>query len=239
LSNLYSNIARYDLQPKWISDNPSECQVTHTCIWLTTYDNLIRWTGHKPKHIVITDDHNEISTFGYKKLFVNTESPDLGIGNGSNRQFWGTFDYKHSVTLSDTSVFASYGVLDDRTIGDWWTTIEVSVYRKEMVTRFTNWIKEKKDINAFKYPKPGVIAGKRHAILIQRGKENRILNNIEFDVLKFEKNKYIYLGGEMWGLVKKENQHYFILGGPETSDNYLKYKNTRFLILICTSLEKR
>ncbi len=239
LSNLYSNIARYDLQPKWISDNPSECLTKQACVWLTTYDNFLKWTGHKPKYVVITDDSKNISRLGYKKVFVNTESTHLGIGEGSNRQFWGTSDSKHSITLDGTSIFASYGVLDDHTIGNWWATIEVSLYRKEMITRFVDWIKEKRDINLFQYPKLGVIAGKRSAVLMQHGKENRSLNNIDFYVLEFGKNKYIYLGGEMWGLLNKENQSYFILGGPETSDNYLKYKNTRFLISINTKEKKK
>ena len=36
----------------------------------------------------------------------------------------------------------------------------------------------------------------------------------------------------MWGLLYKDNQKYFVVCGPETSDNYLKYKNNRFLISI-------
>lgn len=232
LSNLYSNIARFDLQPKWISEGPSRCSANQTCIWLTTYENYSNWKGKKPTHIIIIDDHEDISRLGYKRTFANAESTFLGLGEGSNRQLWITSDSKHSIVLPKTLIFASDGVLDDYTIGNWWATIEVSLYRKEMIKRFISWIRTKEEINLFQYPKLGVVSGKKKAIIIQSGKEDKELKNVDFNILEFEKNKYVYLGGEMWGVLHKEKQNYFIVGGPETSDNYLKYRDLRFLISI-------
>lgn len=232
LSNLYSNIARYDLQPMWISENPSRCSTNQTCIWLTTYENYNKWNGYKPTHIVVIDDHEDISKLGYKRIFVNTEVTSLGLSESSNRELWVTSDSKHSIVFPETTIFTSDGVLDDYTIGNWWAAIEVSLYRKEMIKRFIDWIRKKEEINLFHYPKSGIVPGKKRAILIQSGKEDKELRNVDFDVLEYEKKKYVYLGGEMWGIFHKEGQKYFIVGGPETSDNYLKHRDFRFLISI-------
>ena len=232
LSNLYSNIPRYGLQPKWVSDYPPKDLSKQTSVWFTTYDNFIKRVNLNPKYIVIIDNSENISKLGYKISPVRTEPAFLDIAEGFNRRHWITSDAKHTIKTKESSIFTSYGVLDDRTIGNWWTTIDVSYYRKKMITSFIYWIKEGQEIISFQYPKAGIIKGNKNAILMQSGKDDELLRNVDFSFMESGKIKYIYLGGEMWGILNVENGKYFILGGPETSDNYYKYKNARYLILI-------
>jgi len=232
LSNLYSNIARYDLQPNWISGNPSKCLPKQNCIWVTTSKTFTSWKGYKPKRIVLIDDYKDMEKLGYKRTYVETGPAFLDIATDFNRRHWIHPTSKHTFILDGSYIFASDGVLDDRTIGNWWAGIEVSLYRKEMMKKFIAWITEGTEIAAFQYPKLGVVEGRKSARLVQSGKENKSLEKIDFNLLEYGKDEYIYLGGEMWGLFNKNQDGNFIVGGPETSDNYLKYKNSRFLISI-------
>ena len=148
-----------------------------------------------------------------------------------NRHTWVLSNLSYTTMLKSSYVFSSYGVINDIVMGDWWATTDVSPYRKEMAKRFTDWIKYQHNIISYQYPQIGISKGNKKMILTQKIGPTKTPHSIRIIPFEYEKQKYAYLGGELWGIFSKTGNKISIIGEPETSDNYLKYAKNRFLFL--------
>lgn len=230
ISNLYSNLARFDLHPDWKGEEPTGCSPDEKCIWFTTSDEFNSWNGNIPKFIVLVDDSNKLTKLGYEKRIISTVKNVVGLPEYSgNRYTWVLSNSAHTMTIRSSQIFSSFGVIDDIVLGNWWTSTDVSPYRKEMVNRFSNWIKYRHDISSYHYPPVGIRKGNKNMIMTQKEGGTTSLNNIDVVPFEYNRKKYVYLGGELWGTIKQEDNEINIIGGPETSDNYLRNKKNRFL----------
>ena len=95
-----------------------------------------------------------------------------------------------------------------------------------MLNEWFDWLIRKDDISKFDYPGIGIKAGEEDWLIKF---ENRDYITIKITVNPYEKNQnYVYLGSGIWALHEKNIDGEFLLGGIETSDNYLKSSNVRW-----------
>ena len=233
VSNLYSNLSRFDLFPDWLGEEPSPCNAGEVCVWFTTFDKFRIWKGYRPEFIVILDDTNELASLGFtKKSMAQEKNVILIPENASNRSVWVTSNNSYTKVIGSSQIFVAANVVDDNVLGDWWTNIDVSPYRKEMIRRFSDWLKYKKEISAYEYPKPGIHDGVKTIRMDLTGGEFLRLKKIDMVPITYDKQKYVYLGGELWGIVSIKDNETSVMGGPETSDNFQKYKKKRFVFSV-------
>jgi hypothetical protein len=95
-----------------------------------------------------------------------------------------------------------------------------------MLNEWFEWLINRNDISAFVYPRIGIEPGKKDWLIRIDTKD---LQKRKFLVHPYEKDQnYTYLGSGIWALYENNLSGEFLLGGPETSDNYLRSGETRW-----------
>lgn len=231
VSNLYSNLPRFGIYPEWNSEKPDKCEQYEKCVWFVSYRDFQQNTATIPEFVIVVDNNDGLKKLGYVPRLPFRDKNQLGIGNDERiRDVW-HFNNSYSISKGDYRLFAANNVVTDNAVGDWWATTDVSPYRKAMIESFANWIVFKRDIKLFQYPTPGIVHGLRNYKIIKKSGKNIFFRDIDFVPYEYDSN-YVYLGGGLWGLIKLDTEgRPFLISGPETSDNYLKYGRNRILIV--------
>jgi len=231
ISNLYSNLPRFGIYPEWKSTTPPKGIKGDRALWFTTYETFLKRQSDLPLYTVIVNDSSGIAQQGYSRISADKSKNMIGIkSNKPNRYVWILPDLQHTKKIGSNNIFINSNVLNDIAIGNWWGSIDVSPYRKEMIKRFTEWIKYQTPITRYSYPMVGIRAG-QHDL---RGVDNEgniyVNSKTNIHISNYGDIQYVYLGSELWGIYLKEGNKELIIGGPETSDNSYKYNDVRFFL---------
>ena len=117
-------------------------------------------------------------------------------------------------------MFASYGILNDRFIGNWWINNEISPYRRYVLSSFYNWLTKDVEIKPYKYPTLGLITDKGPGNLWRFKTETEMEKILYLDV-RPDAHSFVYCGSGIWALYSSNEVSEFLLGGPELSDDLL------------------
>ena len=231
-SSAYSHIARSGLYPQYIGSEPKN-QVLNKSIWITSWDKVLNLDSKIFKSlwgIVIIDIDERMRDIGFNEICVDDETSSI-FGEffkpeNQPRRMLVSSNSTHTILYNGVPIFAAYGVVTDRYIGDWWITTNVSPYRLYMLNEWFEWLINRNDISAFVYPRIGIEPGKKDWLIRIDTKD---LQKRKFLVHPYEKDQnYTYLGSGIWALYENNLSGEFLLGGPETSDNYLRSGETRW-----------
>lgn len=108
--------------------------------------------------------------------------------------------------------------LSDYFLGSWWTTLDISPYRKEMFQSFAKWVKDGAPIAEYRYPTISLKPGIKSLKLINEKGAEKILNYSEIKIYTINNVEYVYLQNQIWGLVVKDKGKTYIIGGPSLND---------------------
>ncbi len=223
-STLYSNIARSGIYPHYIGKTIISPPKTKTLL-ISNYDDLIKI---KPSifndrlYVIITDLIPDENIFFFRKKQVpyeyNRHLNELLNVKNNDRIFY-EIEMKHSIEHNNFNVLASYGVYNDRFLGNWWINYDISPFKKIMLERFYKWLKVGKAIEVYNYPSIGISENnrkKRWKVKNTEGNEK----TIEFN-LNIKDNGFVYCGSGYWAIIDKDNieNKIYLLGAPELSDN--------------------
>ena len=231
-SSAYSHIARSGLHPLYKGDKPKN-PVLNRSIWITSWDKVLNLDSKIFKSlwgVIIVDLDKNMSDIGFNEICVDDKISSVFTEffkpEKQPRRMLVSSNSTHTILYNEVSIFAAYGVITDRYFGDWWITTNVSPYRLYMLNEWFEWLINKNDISAFVYPRIGIEQGKKDWLVrfdtkdIQKGK---------FLVHPYKKDQnYVYLGSGVWALYENSLSGEILLGGPETSDNYLRSGETRW-----------
>lgn len=231
-SSAYSHIARCGLWPLYRGERPGR-SVESRSIWIAPWREISKAdcsTLGSVCRIVVNDKIPHGNGIGFEPVYVGDGIAHplngyLGIGSQMRQQFV-TKGNKHTMVRCATSIFAANGVMTDRYFGDWWVTTEISPYRTFMLKEFFNWLIAGKAISRFVYPDAGVGSGDKEWLIRvdsgRHGTEKMLVRPFEED------KRFVYLGAGIWSLYEETSEGSFLLGGPETSDDWLITRNTRW-----------
>jgi hypothetical protein len=231
-SSAYSHIARSGLYPLYKGNEPKN-QVFNRSIWITSWDKVLNLDSKIFKSlwgvIIVALDKN-MHDIGFNKVCVDDDMSSIFTEffkpENQPRRMLVSSNLTHTILYNGVPIFAAYGVITDRYFGDWWIATNVSPYRLYMLNEWFEWLINRNDISAFVYPRIGIEPGKKDWLIRIDTKD---LQKRKFLVHPYEKDQnYTYLGSGIWALYENNLSGEFLLGGPETSDNYLRSGETRW-----------
>lgn len=237
ISNFYSNLARYGIYPYFVDQKIDSVEVNDTSLLITTWESFSSFKKSdllKIDNIIIVDKHQIAENYGFRLTSASVNESVLGLFPlkcENQRQVYVNNQNQHTKTIHGTKIFAAYGLINDRFFGDWWAVTEVSPYRKYLLYAATEWLKQGIPINKYHYPDPifttGNITGEYHDSF----GNSKEITGIELKLKILEKNSSIvYLGSGLWGIYQRKEDVLYIMGGPETSDDYERTGNMRWFI---------
>ncbi len=232
LSSAYSHIARSGLYPLYMGEKPKK-PVLNKSIWITSWDEALLIDSKIYKSlwgIVIINLDEKLGDIGFKEICVDDEMSNIFEEffnpKSQARRMLVTNNSTHTLIYNGVSIFAAHGVITDRYFGDWWITTNVSPYRLYMLNEWFEWLINKNDISMFAYPRIGIEAGEKNWVIRFNTKD---LQKRKLLVQPYGKNQnYVYVGSGIWALYENNIDGEFLLGGSETSDNYLKSGEIRW-----------
>lgn len=232
LSSAYSHIARYGLYPLYMGKKPKK-PVINKSIWVTSLDKALSIDSKIYKSlwgIIIINLDKKMKNIGFNEISMDDNISnifkELFEPKSQSRRMLVTDNSTHTLIYNGVSIFAAHGVITDRYLGDWWITTNVSPYRQYILREWYDWLINKKDISKFIYPSVGIESG-MNDWFIKVEKKN--FTKKKMSVQPYEKNQnYVYIGSGIWALYEKNIDGEFLLGGTETSDDYLKSGNIRW-----------
>ena len=231
-SSAYSHIARSGLYPLYKGNVPKS-PVLNRSILISSWDDVLSLDSNIYKSlwgIIVVDLNSDMQDIGFNETSVsdNISSPfaEFFKPESRARTMLVTHNMTHTKHYKGVPVFAASGVLTDMCFGDWWITTKVSPYRLYILNEWFDWLISKNEISAFVYPRIGIDVGGKDW-LIRCGKND--LQKKKFSVYPYEENQdYVYLGSGIWALYENSLDGEFLMGGPETSDNYLRSGEIRW-----------
>ena len=231
-SSAYSHIARCGLYPFYMGEKPKR-PVLNKSIWITSWDKVLSIDSkiyNSLWGIIIMNLDDNIQNVDFNEICIDDDINDVFKEffnpESQTRRMLVTDKFTHTLIYNGVSIFAAHGVITDRYFGDWWITTNISPYRLFMLNEWFDWLIRKDDISKFDYPRIGIKAGEEDWLIKF---ENKDYIRIKMTVDPYEKNQnYVYLGSGIWALYEKNIDGKFLLGGIETSDNYLKSSNVRW-----------
>ena len=169
------------------------------------------------------DEIPEVNIFGFKKKTftyeTNSAFNDFMRIQPFERNYY-TNGNLHTLSWKNISVFASYGILNDRFIGNWWINNEISPYRRYVLSSLYNWLTKDVEIKPYKYPTLGLITAKGPGNLWRFKTETEMEKILYLDV-RPDAHSFVYCGSGIWALYSSTEANEFLLGGPELSDDLL------------------
>jgi hypothetical protein len=231
-SSAYSHIARFGLYPLYKGNEPKN-PVQNRSIWITSWEKMLELDTKIYKSlwgVIIVDLNKNMHDIGFNEVCaddnVSSVFTEIFKSESHVRRMLVTNNSTHTVLYNGVPIFAAYGVMTDRYFGDWWITTNVSPYRLHMLSELSEWLINKKEISAFVYPCIGIEQGQKDWLI---GIDKKDLQKRKFLVHPYRKDqRYVYFGSGIWALYGNSPSGEFLLGGPETSDNYLKNGETRW-----------
>jgi hypothetical protein len=124
---------------------------------------------------------------------------------------------KDSLSATQDIVYAN-PCFSDYYLGTWWTSLEISPFRKVMSEEFSEWLSNDEKIDEFKYPPVSIKPGSKELQLKnERSKIKKILYS-RIVTYHFKGQEYVYFGQGIWGIVVEKNNKTYFLGGPSLND---------------------
>ena len=224
-STAYSDIARSGLYP-FYRGSKIISKSRQPSLLITTYDdfiyNLSNKVGEKTK-VIILDQIPDENIFGFKeKTFsykINSAFNKFVRVQPFERNYY-THENLHTMSWKNISILASYGILNDRFIGNWWINNDISPYRHYMLSSFYKWLTKNVEIKPYKYPPLGLIPDKGKKNLWHFKTETAISKSLYLYVHP-NSQSFVYCGSGIWALYSSTDANEFLLGGPELSDDLL------------------
>ena len=238
LSAVYSNLARKPIYPVWRGEKP-DAKTINKSVWFATSSDFMKASKKQLESVnkvVIIDDPEKILQ-GYEKKIVQTGKtvlPELTGPIHSRYNFLGKNSNCYNFNVKSTEVVVAYNMLTDPFMGNWWNSIQVSPYRKEMMNRFSDWLVKDIPFVAYVYPNAKVNNDKFNVLLRKTGKEPLQIENVALEYITYQDEKYVYLGDSVWALSVDEKGKEYLLIGPETCDDYSVLGKNRSVIEIST-----
>jgi len=236
-SFLFSNLARFGIRPIWRGICPPKSS-GQKILWLVDSSDYEPFMHENNKNIYVIFTNVPYGKINFKltpytlKLAKNHFIP---VYNQENRTIYLNKDKKLNGKAYDMNIFCGTNVVTDNVLGDWWSSIDVSPYKKETLKMITNWIKYGDSISAYIYPESLKLGESCNGYLLIPGEANKI--SITTQKPHIYDNKYTYIGGGVWGIVEEYENQIIIYGGPETSDDYIPGKEVRWLIKLIKTPE--
>lgn len=151
--------------------------------------------------------------------FIYNINPNIIINNNS-------LIFKHSEIIRsnithDVKNISSINIkqgISDYFLGSWWTTLDISPYRKEMFQSFAKWVKDGNPIVKYRYPTISLKPGTKSLKLINEKGAEKILNYSEIKTYIINNVEYVYLENQIWGLIVKNKGKTYMIGGPSLND---------------------
>lgn len=150
--------------------------------------------------LVITNESENLSSKNTKTLVIN---------QGENIQQSNT----------QKILYANLG-LSDFFLGTWWTSLEISPYRKAMFKSFSNWLNDF-SFDVFLYPAESVEAGFKRLYLKNENGDIKTIFFSKITCYTIKNYSYLYLGDGVWGILIDNKNKYFLLGGPSLNDQLI------------------
>lgn len=231
-SSAYSHIARCGLYPLYMGEKPKSPALNKS-IWITSWDKALSIDNkifNSLWGIIIINLDENIKNIGFNEICsdddINDVFKEFFNPESQTRRMLVSDHNSHTLIYNSVSIFAAHGVITDRYFGDWWITTNISPYRLFMLNEWFDWLIKKDDISKFDYPGIGIKTGIEDWLIKF---ENKDYMRRKMFVQPYEKNQnYVYLGSGIWALYEKNIDGEFLLGGIETSDNYLKSGNVKW-----------
>ena len=222
-STAYANIARSGIFPIYSGENPPP-STDRSYILISSYEDFINKhinLINENAKIIITNLMPEGNIFDFKRNQYNYQIAQE-LNNflqimPAERRFYSK-DNNYTLTYHNSSVLASFGILNDRFIGNWWVEGEISPFRRYILESFYDWVRNGADIKVFDYPPIGVSNFKtaKNKWLIKTNQGDSI--SMSFKV-NFDQSGMVYCGSGFWAIHDKKNNKQYLLGGPELSDD--------------------
>lgn len=217
-STLVANFTRFNILPVY---NAFEKNVQQ--LYILTYDDFIesidKFNGNA-YYAIIIDEIPDDNIFNAKKFDIFTKQK---ITSCNNRCFFSIDGQKITTKYNNTHIFFGKNVISDKELGTWWNTLPISPYKKYIINKFNAWIVNDEDVMFYNYPKNENIIN-NITIAYDNGEKKNIKELRISSPISDNKNKFIYMGNRLWGILLKEN---VLLGGMETLDNIDNNKDLR------------
>lgn len=229
-SSAYSHIPRCGLWPLYRGDKPGD-RVSVKAIWVTPWSKVKQVAPNILNSLwgIVINEVDEAMNIGLKATYTDDDLAYMFgqyFQHAKRRRIWTDQGNSHCSSYNGVPLFVADGVMNDRYLGDWWITLPVSPYRKDMLSGWFNWLISKNKIAVFPYPRPGVEKSEKEWSVKF---ENRDFVKVKMEVKQYWKNKdYVYIGSGIWCLYEKTKEGEFLLGGPELSDDIFKSGYTRW-----------
>jgi len=106
-------------------------------------------------------------------------------------------------------------------LGTWWTSLEISPFRKAKFKEFVDWLKYDQPIEEFEYPPKSITPGPKKLQLKNERGEIKVIFYSRIIPHRFENNNYVYFGDGIWGIMVQEKNKTYFIGGPSLNDKIL------------------
>ena len=216
-STLIANFTRENLWPNFTNKQHDKSVLFTTYKYFSKHQDNI-----KSQKIVIIDDIPQNNILNIKRIYFEDNNSD-------------DFYYAQNKTsivckYKNKQIIVGKNLFSDNELGTWWNTIDISPYKKYMITEILNWIQDRQqDVLPYKYPKLKLVKSglKVH---LDNGEDKYLKNISRSDTINMNNEKILYLGHRKWVYIIDSKT---ILGSPEMSDNLSNGYSKKWLGTFC------
>lgn len=108
--------------------------------------------------------------------------------------------------------------LSDYKLGNWWTQIDVSPYRKNRVKCFVDWVKHNKEFLNYKYPSTNIIGKNIYVNLKNDIGENKIIKINLNSLYNINDGDCLLIDNNVWALKSIVDNDIILIGGDSFND---------------------
>jgi hypothetical protein len=231
-STAYANIARSGTYPLYSGEFPDSVNEDQY-ILICEYDDFINKYADivaENAKIIITSEIPSENIFKFEKhKYIYDINSDLNsaLGFSPAERFYYSKHISHTLWYRNIPILSSYGILNDRFVGNWWVNGEISPFRRYIFSNFYEWIKNGRDIEVFNYPpiainSPQISEGQWY-FKTDRGESKKINIKVNYD-----QKGIVYCGSGFWALHDTDKENEYLLGGTELSDDMVTTSMSRW-----------